>query len=67
MERRRGEHRVDGPLPAFVGGKLGGAAEGAPDRLQASGQHRPRHLGARNGDIHPELTESFRHWDKDTA
>ena len=45
---------------------MGEAAEGAPARLQEPGQHRPRHLGAPNGDVDAKLAEGIRQRDRDT-
>ena len=45
---------------------MGEAVKGAPSRFQAPGQHRPRDLGAPNGDVDAELAESRRHQDRDS-
>ena len=66
MERQRGDQRADGPLSAFIGGEVGEAAESAPSRFQAPGQHQPRKSGTPNGDVDAKLAESRRQWDRDT-
>ena len=44
---------------------MGQAAQGAPSRLQAPGQHQSRDLGASNCDVDAELAESRRQRDGD--
>ena len=66
MERQRGDYRVDDPLSAFIGGDVGEAAESAPSRFQASGNHRPRDSGTPNGDADGKLVESCRQRNRDT-
>ena len=57
MERQRGDQRADGPLSLVIGREVGEATQGAPPRLHAPGQNRPRDPGAPNGDVNAELAE----------
>ena len=53
-------------LSAFIGGEVGEAAESAPSRFQATGEHRPSNYETPNGDVDAKLAETRYQRDRGT-